>query len=338
MRARRLNLVALVALACGGCLRESTIEPVRETVMVHSVMRVGSTSIAVALGRVSRTGVSSGIGDAAVWLQRDGVEIPLDNLGVAGVCFGDEPAPAGARCYAASHLPAIEPGEALGLRIELADGTRIVGSTTTPAAPVIESPAAGADLTVTFVKEVHGNSGGYSLDNAPIEVRWSGTDSDPADVLIHVDRLFDDGSEIDCSEFFSFGESVHARSPAHVDAPVHCSSSAADPLWDSAYVTLHVAGFDRNALDYIAATDETVGVIIDGASPGLDVVDGDVLLSGVFGSVAVATAPLTLRTELVTISGSRASGAPARAAAAHGSGSRPRSSRRRPARSAPRSR
>ena len=309
MRALRFLGPAVVLCATAGCLRESNIEPVRETVMVHSVATVGRMAHGVTLAILSTRGVPSPLNGATITLRRGDDVITLAQAGTTSpLCFDPEAPPIEAQCYAAELQTPIESGETLDLTIELPDGTRIVGSTTTPAPPVVEEPAAGSDVQIEFIQEFDGSSG-FSIHDAPVEVRWTGTGDRPADVQLDVDAIYDDGVEVECGDVF-FEETTHTRSPAHVRAPFHCQGSHEDPVYDSARVTLRVVAYDDNASDYIEATNETgTGIVIDGASPGLDVADGSALMSGVFGSAAQATVPVTLHATLVVAQsgGSRAS-------------------------------
>lgn len=316
MRALRLLLCSWAALA-STCLRESTIEPVRETVMVHGMAQVGSTSIGIAVASVSPAGLPSPASGATVTLRRGETGVVLTQAGPASsFCFAPSEFgfEAEAECYAAVLGEAIESGETLALDIELADGTRIVGRTTAPMPPVLEQPQPGSELEIEFFFDE------FFVERSPIEVRWSGTGG-PADLLLSVDAIFDDGSEFDCPGDDFFGGVLHSRSPAHVSAPYHCAGNPNDQVWDSAYVDLSVVGYDDNARAYIAATEDSgAGLVLDGASPGLELTAGDALVSGVFGSAARTTAALTLRSTVA--SGSRANGARGRGAAAPGSGSR----------------
>ena len=294
MRRTHAVLLAAIALA-GGCIRESNIEPIRETVMVHGMMRVGSSSVGIAIAHVSTSGAATPLNGATVRVRRGDVETTLvQATSASSYCFAPSADAGAAQCYAGSLGTPIESGETIGLTIELADGTHIVGSTVAPSPPAVEEPSAGADIVVEFVIEPIGS--GFSLEQSPIEVRWSGTDGRPADVHLVGDRLFDDGAEVDCGDDVIIDQIEHTRSPAHVTAPLHCTTTFEDPAWDSAYVTLHVVAYDDNALDYFAAIDDQgAGVVLDGASPGLEVVSGDELVSGVLGATAHETRSFTLR-------------------------------------------
>lgn len=298
----------LAALLLGGCLREDVVQPVREAVAVHAMAVAGSTTFGVALSNISVLGAGRPISGATVRLLRGDATVTLVEVGSSSTyCFRpatDEPGFGGivsAQCYAANLTEPIGARETLGLEIELNDGTVIRGATVTPALPEQVVPTGGEPVTVTFYLE--GFANGFSIEPPTLEVRWHSVDDRPAQVLIEPRLIFRHGTGIepgDCNFYFGVHSGPLSRSPGRVRLSTFCPGNTEDPVWDSAYVDLLVVAYDESYVRYAAAFHEDgTGVVLEHAAAGIELVSGNALVTGVFGSAAPVSVPLTLHAIVV---------------------------------------
>lgn len=154
-----------LALLVGGCdfLRDPTQIEVRGSeVIVHSVLRAGSDTVAVLLQRAEPATAGNGprieaISGAVVRIAGGGASVPLAEApGGFPSCVRGERTPLGealadsirAGCYAAVFPGGVRAGERYELRIELAGGGQIEGATVVPGAPEILAPDPGSRFEV----------------------------------------------------------------------------------------------------------------------------------------------------------------------------------------------
>ena len=317
----RVCVLALIALLTGGCLREDFVEPTQDSVAVHALARVGDESLHVALSYSSVLFTSHPVQGATV-VSRRGDVVTAHEYRRGHPCVAPDNDDGSIACYTIPELPPFVEGESVALEITLPDGTRVVGETTLPERPQVLAPSAGASIERVIVAQPTTSGGDYFLHTEPLQVEWDDGGVE-AQVGIDVVALFRDGQRFtECRH----GLDRVTRSPARVDVPL-CALGI-EEVWDSMHAIVNVAAYDAAYREYVAAFNGTsVGVVREHALAGLDVVAGDRIVAGVFGSAAVTQVPIVIHWTIDDRrpSGNRATGAPARAEAARGSGSRPRS-------------
>lgn len=301
---------ALATLLLGGCLREDIVQPVRAPVAVHAMAVVGSSTFGVALSRVTLIGLGQPVTGATIRLLRESATVPLVEVGESSsYCFSTTPdfdrgggQPSAAQCYAANLNEPIGAGERLELEIELGDGTVIHGATTTPAQPEQITPPGNEAVEVTF--HIDGFAGGgFSIEEAALDVSWHAVDDRPAEIALDLRRIFygDTGMEpTDCGFLSPYYSSAPTRSPARINVPLFCHGDTPDPVWDSVDVDLLIYAYDASYVRYADAfLEDGTGVVLEHAASGIWPVAGDALVTGVFGSAAPTRHPLRLRSVVV---------------------------------------
>lgn len=301
-----------LALLASGCdfLRDPTQIDVRgsETI-VHSVLRAGSDTVAVLLQRAEPATGGNGprivpVSGAAVRIAGGGASVLLAEA-PSGFpsCIRGERNPLGealgdsirAGCYAAVLPGGVRAGERYELRIELAGGERIEGTTVVPGAPEILAPDANARFEVrTQIAPPYG----AGVGEIPVRVRVSaGTGG--AEAGLATLTAFEDGRAApDARCRIEHGSGIR-RTPADPDTlririinPIDCAQQVESGYrrveWDSLHVRLLVAAYDTAYVRYVESLYDGETVARGRASAGV------MGALGVFGGAATAERPVTL--------------------------------------------
>lgn len=304
-----LLALALATVPLGACLRDPTpLDLDDNAVSVHALLETGADSALVLLGRSAQGSAQSspfrGVSGAEVRLISAGdttwlVESRGDACVVQGGFWGIEDEP-GVGCYRATLDSPVRAGVDYELEIRLADGTRIVGRTATPAPVAISAPAPDLHVTVTC-NDAHSCYGEqlaeppYFRPVAAVPVGWD----EPASVagaaivlrpvVVYLDGVEypGDACTLGSSSRFAFaGDRSWAEDGTWPVPNISCRTGEAGALaparFDSIRAELSVIGWNEHYLRYLESG-RGQGVRPEAASQG---VEG---AYGVFGGFSRAT-------------------------------------------------
>jgi hypothetical protein len=128
-------LLGAIAIACGGCeLQEVSIAEPEDIVVAEMVLFAGDARQRLVLHRTFGDGDSASVPDARIEVRsQSGATLPLA-LAPDSLCMNtDSDDPPIGSCYLSTTQPSfVQPGGRYDLRIDLANGGRLTGTTTVP--------------------------------------------------------------------------------------------------------------------------------------------------------------------------------------------------------------
>lgn len=311
-RATLLSLLtlALATVPLGACLRDPTpLDLDDSSVSVHALLETGTDSAVVLLGRSAPGSPQSspfrGVSGAEVRLISVGdttwlTETRGSACAVQGGFWGIEDEP-GAGCYRATLDSPVRAGEDYELEIRLADGTRILGRTVTPAPVAISAPA--PDLRVVVTCNDANSCYGEQLAEPPyfrpvaeVPVGWEAPESVAGTaivlrpVVVYLDGVEypGDACTLGFSSRFAFaGDRSYAEDGTWPVPNISCRSEAeggglAPARFDSIRAELSVIGWNEHYVRYFESGTGQ-GVRPEAASQGIEGA------YGVFGAFSRAT-------------------------------------------------
>ena len=276
--------VFAITVPAAGCDLPSVPDPILEDQdMVFGVIRVGSPTVEVIIETWPATGGSVAVSGATVSITGLGQTTPLVEAATDGVCqvtFDGDFVPGRPGCYTATLPQPVAPLETYTLDIQLPGGGVVTAQTTTPVPPDFR---VAVDTVVSLWNTSPDN---LPIADAPTEV-LEAPGATRIDVAFSVEAGVDDPdvcvpdahvdpylspSLLESHDFYFWG--------------LVCNGEPTS--WDVLDLLMHAAAYDVNYASYLTTALE------GNAFSGRDGTFGLTGAVGVFGSTAIATAPLVI--------------------------------------------